>query len=576
MDTTFKKLPYGTSDFRRIRTENYAYVDKTRFIELLEREVNPNQFFIRPRKFGKSLFFTMLSYYYDINCRDEFDALFGDLYIGRHPTPTRNSFAVLPFDFSGLNTGSPEAFSKSFGNKIQDSVCRFFDNYKHLFPNSNEIVKRLRDKEYGAESLLEVYSVASVNNIRVFVIIDEYDHFANDLIALGDTDGGSVYRNLIRANGLVRDFYENLKMGAKTSVFYRTFITGISPVMLDDLTSGYNIGVNLSLEARYNEMLGFTRQEVDALMQETGVDPQLISIDLEACYNGYLFSVDGKNRVFNPSMALFLFHRIINTGKMPETFIDNNLKTDYGRLQQMAANENNRQTLLDIIKNGGVEAEILTQFSMDFVYDDRYFISLLFYMGLLTIRDIPFINPYLVIPNYSIKTLYWEYLEKIISSTPQLNISMDKLNRAIRTLAMDGKPEPFVHYVSQTVFKNLSDFDLQNFDEKYIKIMLLACLFQSKIYIPMDEFETVPGRADIFLQRNPLTPKATYEWLIEIKYSKVADSADGKAAKKKQGLEQLKKYCNSARMKDRPNLRAVLLHYTGKEDCEITVFTHPD
>ncbi|MDR1720602.1 MAG: ATP-binding protein, partial [Dysgonamonadaceae bacterium] len=567
----FKKLPYGNSDFRDIRLNNYAYVDKTRYIAQLEQENNRNMFFIRPRKFGKSLLFTTLSYYYDINGADEFEALFGDLYIGQHPTPERNSLAVLKFDFSGLDTKTADRFTTSFGYKVQSCVCDFFDKYSNLIPNSAALIEQLEKDKRGVDSILRVINAAHSNNFRIFILIDEYDHFANDLIALGTQTGTDVYHEMVSANGIVRDFYENIKMGAKDSTFYRTFITGISPIMLDDLTSGYNIGNKLTLKAQYNEMMGFTRQEVEALMVITGVDPKLITIDMEKYYNGYLFSEDGKNRVYNPTMVLYIFSRILEDKKPPEKIIDDNLKTDYGRLGKLTQNDKNRQTLIGIMKDGGIEAPIISQFSLDMAYDDEYFVSQLFYLGLLTIRNVPLVHPFLMIPNYSIQTLYWDYLlKRINNSIPQQNISTLKLNSAMQSLAMEGKVDTFIRYVSETVFSNLSDFDIRNFDEKYIQIMLLAYLFQSGLYIPMSEYETVPGRADIFLQRNPAIPVAKFEWLFEIKYSKVSDSDKDKADIHKLGLEQLAAYCNAKRMQGRPNLKAALLHFTGKDEYEIT------
>jgi hypothetical protein len=566
----YKRLPYGNSDFRDIRLNNYAYVDKTRYIAQMEEEANRNLFFIRPRKFGKSLLFTTLSYYYDMNGADEFDALFGGLYIGEHPTPERNSLAVIKFDFSGLDTKTADRFTNSFGYKVQSCVCDFFDKYSNLIPNSAALIDQLVKDNRGIDSILLAINAAHSNKFRIFILIDEYDHFANDLIALGTQTGTDVYHEMVSANGIVRDFYENIKMGAKDSTFYRTFITGISPIMLDDLTSGYNIGNKLTLKEQYNEMMGFTREEVDALMIETGVDPKLITIDMEKYYNGYLFSTHGKNRVYNPTMVLYIFSQILENKRPPEKIIDDNLKTDYGRLGKLTQNEKNRQVLMGIMKEGGIVSPIISQFSLDMAYDDEYFVSQLFYLGLLTVRDVPLGHPFLMIPNYSIQTLYWDYVLKRINSTiPQITGTLTKLTNAMTALASEGNVAPFIRYISETIFSNLSDFDLRNFDEKYIQIMLLAYLFQSGLYIPMSEYETVPGRADIFLQRNPALPVAKYEWLFEVKYSKVSDSDNEKADRKKQGMEQLTEYYNSKRMSGRQNLNAALLHFIGKDEYEI-------
>ncbi|MDR1121088.1 MAG: ATP-binding protein [Dysgonamonadaceae bacterium] len=570
---TFKRLPYGKSDFRDIMLQNYAYVDKTRFIETLENESNPNHFFIRPRKFGKSLFLRTLNCYYNINYQEEFESMFGSLYIGKNPTPERNSYAMLEFDFSGLDTSDVESFKLSFSRKVQSSVRLFLDLYRNIIPNSGSLIQQIDEKDPGTGALDVAFDAATGNGFRIYVIIDEYDHFANDLIAMGTRAGKDFYRTMVSANGLVRDFYERIKAATKSSAAYRTFITGISPVMLDDLTSGYNIAQILTLESQYNEMMGFTHEEVEWLMTETGVDPALINVDMEAYYNGYLFHQDGKNRVYNPAMVLYFFGQILRYRKPPRDIIDLNLQTDYGRLRRLTRNENNRETLLQIMKDGGsvVVTEILKKFSIDTLSDDSYFISLLFYMGLLTI-DAPYrLRLRLQIPNYSIKTLYWEYLAKQITETsPETTINSRPLDDAIYSLAMEGDVHQFIAYVSENAFGKLSDYDLQRFDEKYIQILLLAYLFMSKIYVPMSEYEAVPGRADIFLQRNPLLPEVKYEWVFEIKYCKTSATDAEIAAKRKEGMEQLEQYVHSHRMKGRPDLKGALFIFTGKNKFEIT------
>jgi hypothetical protein len=267
-------LLYGNSNFEKVITENYAYVDKTRFIELLENENNSNLFFTRSRKFGKSLFFSMLSHYYDIAGANKFEQLFGDLYIGKNPTPKKNSYVVLNLDFSGLDTSSEADFVSSFSWKIESCVMRCLVQHPDIFPNVEELKSRLcnRQNPLGIKSLDMIFSATTTVGLKIFVIIDEYDHFANDLIAIGTSLGDTFYRNIVRANGSVHDFYETLKEGSKT-VVDRVILTGITPIMLDDLTSGFNIANNLSLKEQYNEMLGFTQDEVNWLMDVAGVDP---------------------------------------------------------------------------------------------------------------------------------------------------------------------------------------------------------------------------------------------------------------------------------------------------------------
>ncbi|GHV66534.1 hypothetical protein FACS1894199_10160 [Bacteroidia bacterium] len=566
----YKRLPSGNSDFRSIRTENYAYVDKTRYIEMLENESNKNQFFIRPRKFGKSLFFMTLSYYYDLNRLDEFEALFGDLYIGKHPTPERNSYAVLKFDFSGLDTSSEQGFVKSFSTNVQNRVCNFFNLYASIFPDAKKYIQQIEDERQGISSLEKVFDAAEQNKVKLFFIIDEYDHFANDLIAMGNMQGTDIYKAMIAANGLVRDFYERLKNAAKSSIVNRTFITGISPVMLDDLTSGYNVAAVLTMDPKYNEMMGFTQEEVEWLMRETGVNPEHIKIDMTAYYDGYMFTTDGKHSVYNPAMILHFFEQILKNDGPPKNIVDLNMQIDYGRLRRLFKNESNKETLLKIIKEDGIVSELLQKFPIDMLEDDTQFVSLLFYMGLLTIKGAYLSEMRLEIPNYSIKTLYWDYIVRMVKETsPLMTIQSQSLNESIVAMAMEGDISRFIEYVSKNAFSKFSAQDLKHFDEKYIQALLLAYLFMSRIYVPMSEYEAVPGRTDIYLQRDPRLPQVKWEWILELKYCKTAAKPGEIAKLQKEGKEQLKQYLTSHRLGNRPDLKAAVIVFIGKNKYRI-------
>jgi hypothetical protein len=269
-------------------------------------------------------------------------------------------------------------------------------------------------------------------------------------------------------------------------------------------------------------------------------------------------------------MMLYFFNQIIEFRKPPEYIIDLNLKTDYGRLQKLVQNDSNRQTLIKIMKEDGIVSEILPKFSIDMLNDISYFVSLLFYMGLLTIKEPYLFQLKLGIPNYSIKTLYWEYLVRLMQDTsPDMNIESQPLNEVIYALAMDGDIERFIGYVSDHAFSRLSDYDLQHFDEKYIQILLLAYLFMSKTYVPMSEYEAVPGRADIYLQRNPLLPQIKYEWIFELKYCKTDAKEAEIETKRNEGIEQIKQYLGSHRLGSRPDLKAAVIVFTGKNKYRI-------
>ncbi|MDR2085558.1 MAG: AAA family ATPase, partial [Dysgonamonadaceae bacterium] len=437
----FKRLPYGNSNFERLIMEDYAYVDKTHFIELLEQESNSYLFFTRPRKFGKSLFFTMLYHYYDICSADKFDTLFGDLYIGKHPTPKHNSYVVIEFDFSGLDTSNEEHFVKSFGSNIRESVRSFLRRHKSIFPDADSLLNEITVEQSGVTSLQKAYAAVQTAGLKLFVIIDEYDHFANDLIAMGTGKGDDLYRKMIRANGSVRDFYETLKAGSKT-VIDRILLTGVTPIMLDDLTSGFNIANSLSLKKQYNEMLGFTQEEVNWLAEVTGVDRSLFKEeDLIFHYNGYLFHEEGKHRVYNPSMMLYFFDMLMSSSRGAVYTIDENLKTDYGRLRRLIMNEQNRVQLVEIAKNNRILSDIIPKFSIDELHDGQSFVSLLFYMGLLTIDCMEEGTLRLKIPNNSIRVVYWEYIQLLTKDRNEdILIDLSRQVVALRELAYRCNP----------------------------------------------------------------------------------------------------------------------------------------
>ncbi|MDR1341712.1 MAG: ATP-binding protein [Prevotellaceae bacterium] len=575
MDTQkFKQLPYGNSNFESIITENYAYVDKTRFIELLEKEPNKNQFFIRPRKFGKSLFYSLLSHYYDVNRADSFERLFGELYIGQHPTPKRSSYLIMQFNFSGLNTSKEEGFIDDFNSKIKNSIFEFLLRYQNIIPNVDKLNEQLKETSTGSGRLDTVLSAINATGRKVFVLIDEYDHFANDLIAMGKYTGSEFYRTVVRANGVVRDFYETLKIST-SGALGRIFITGISPVMLNDLTSGFNIANNLTLESAYNEMMGFTQEEVNDLMAKTGVDTALVRVDMEMYYNGYLFNRNGGNKVYNPSMILYFFDQLLRNGAS-EDIIDSNMKTDYGRLQQLVQNGMNRQRLLEITKNNGVISDIIKDFSIDRLEDDKYFISLLFYMGLLTVDTLVEGKLFLKIPNYSIRTVYWEYIEQLIlDQNKDIMIDLTEQKEAVWQLAYRGNLAPYIDYVSRNIFCRLSNRDLEQFDEKYIKIMLLNGLFQSKLYVPVTEREVEGGYMDMYLQRSPLLPDIRYEWVWEIKYIKKGNEKNRKLrqAAKQEALVQLERYRQAACFAERDDVKYAAIIFIGKDKYEMHELT---
>jgi uncharacterized protein YoxC len=562
-----KKIPYGMSNFRAMREEGYLYVDKTMYIEKIENLNSKYLFFIRPRRFGKSLFLSTLENYYDIKNEKDFEKLFSDLYIGKNPTKLKNSYMILKLNFSGLNTENKDQLKESFLLSVKNSINALLNRYEGIIENTEEIRKKIDQiTDINAVIMTIINEVKKVGK-KVYLIIDEYDHFANDIIAMGESE---FYREIVRASGFVRDFYETLKIGTE-SVIDRIFITGISPIMLDDLTSGFNIALNVTMDLSLNEMLGFTEEEVVKILEEVGIEEKEREKSLEELkelYDGYLFSAEAEKRIYNPDMVLYYLDSIVRYKKPPRNLIDDNVKTDYGRLNRLTMNEENKVLLERIIKEEGIVAEIVTKFSFDRMYDEEYFVSLLFYMGLLTIERQEKTRLFLKIPNYVIKTIMWEYIETNLKKEYKINLDLNELRKTIEEMAYEGRIKPYIEYISQNVLKVLSNRDIIKFDEKYIKVILITYLVNSKAYRPISERETEGGYIDIYLERDIRIPDVKYEWLIELKYIKKSEK-DKVDKIREEGIRQLKRYRESRGLQERKDVKQALLIFIGKDEYQV-------
>lgn len=560
------KLPYGISDFKSLREQGYLYVDKTAYIEQLEALNSKYLFFIRPRRFGKSLFLSTLAHYYDLAAERYFDTLYGDLYVGRNRTPLVHRYLVLRLNFSGLDTSGRESLARSFRNAVVDDIQSFAQKYQRTLGDVAALQRRLEQSPSAGDALRALIAALRNTEHKVYLIVDEYDHFANDILAMGD---GAFYKELVRASGLVRDFYEAVKIGTESAID-RLFITGVSPIMLDDLTSGFNISRNLTMEPAIHGMLGFTEDELRAILQTFtrdlpagAVPPNDLLDELRKNYNGYLFHPDETARLYNPDMVLHFLDHWQMRGRYPGEIMDDNVKTDYGRLQRLVTSERNREQINAIIRDERVSANIVSRFSFDRMYDEAYFVSLLFYMGLLTIGGTRYGLTELVIPNYAVKTMYWTYFEDWLRRAGGVEVKSEALAHAVWTMATEGRLQPFVDFIREQVLSVLSNRDLIRFDEKHLKLILLAYLNLTRFYRLRSEQETETGYIDLYLERLPSAAGVVYEWLLELKYLKQSE-ADRLEAVKEEGVRQLAAYAAVSRTSGLAQVRQALLLFVGK------------
>ena len=558
------KIPYGISNFAKLRKNNYIYLDKTEYIEILESYGEPYIFFLRPRRFGKSLFISTLEYYYDCNNQDEFKELFGDLYIGENKTDLANSYYILKFNFSKLDTSNLENLLKDFKRTVVEGLEKFEAKYDLDF----EYTKTGRPAQIFYSFLMKVeYQIDG----KIYVLIDEYDHFANELLSFQvDT-----FEEVISKTGFVRKWYETLKEGTEIGIVDRIFATGVSPITLDSLTSGFNIAKNKSRDKNLNEMMGFTEQEVKKLLNIILEDEnnEEVFAKLKKYYNGYLFNEKAEKRLFNSDMVLYYLGEYQIDNEEPSDLIDTNISSDYAKMRELFTlkNEERNYKILKSILNEELQDVVLTrEFSLakEFTGDD--FKSLLYYLGFLTIKDSDIINLKLGPPNYVIKELYFDFFSKIIKDRSKYEIDASQVRRAVGEIALKGQLNALIEIVEKTL-EHLSNRDYMKFDEKYIKLIMLTYLMLSKVYYVKSEYELEYGYLDIALfERSGIEPK--YEAIIELKYIKKSDYEKLGEEIVKNKLEEAKgqvmRYKEAEELKSKTNLKKWVLVFAGAECVE--------
>jgi hypothetical protein len=557
------RIPYGISNFQSLRDEGYIYIDKTRYIEILEKEA-PFQFFIRPRRFGKSLFISMLENYYDMNQAGKFDRLFGDFYIGQNPTPNKNSYLVLSLSFAGVVASEGKnRLIKSFDTIVIEKVSTFLYRYGKVLGTD-----RLPERIDGAEMAVHFMVEQAVRAGRkIFILIDEYDNFANEIISQDNT---ALYYDLLSSEGYVRAFYKAVKDGT-SSCIARVFLTGVSPIMLDDLTSGFNITTNFTLKPKVHEMMGLNQQEVELCLQQLAagvkVDQQKMREDLKTYYDGYIFSKKAHERLYNTDMVLYFIQSMLMEEEYPHEILDNNVKTDYHKLRQLAFNFRDEEVVNTLVKGDQLTTTLVERFNLEHIYKKREnFQSLLFYLGMLTIKEAFEDQVKLGIPNYVIKTIYWEYFFDKLDR--EVRVESQQLKDAVRSMRLEGDISFFIDYFSRYL-QEISNRDLIQLEEKNIKAVLIVLFHFTGIYGIESEYETSAGYVDLLLVKDKRYESFTrYEWLMELKYLKEKDRKSLSRCRQ-DGITQVKAYAGTPQIRRRcavETLKKVVVTVVGKKD----------
>ena len=445
LSTAYPPIPYGWADFEAMRRERTLYVDKTRFLHDLEQE--RYAFLIRPRRFGKSCWVALLESYYDRNRADRFEAVFSGTDIARRPTPNRHRYVILRFDFSAFDD-TLETLRERFETYCFIKLRSALERNRDLFPEA--VIDRILAHPSIDGRLNELCDYAGKHGIPLYVLIDEYDNFANTILAYR---GAEAYRSFTPGGGFYRNFFATLKAGAgQGGGVERMFITGVSPITMDDVTSGFNIGTNVSLMPEFNEVLGFTAAEVRAILEsyrDHGVFDQDVDEALAVMsewYNGYRFAKHAQQDVYNTDMVLYYVKASVPGRGKPDELIDTNVRIDYGKLRHLLTVNRqlngNFDLLRHVIGEGWVDSELRSGFPLEELDQRENFVSLLHYFGLLSIRELRENAPRLAIPNQTVRRLMYGYLRDGYRDVGVFSVDLYAFGRLVHEMAYRGAWRP--------------------------------------------------------------------------------------------------------------------------------------
>ncbi|MDN0077858.1 AAA family ATPase [Bacteroides gallinaceum] len=541
-----KGIPYGVANFEQLRNENLYYVDKTMYLPLLENMSN-YLFLIRPRRFGKSVFVSMMRDYYDTAKADRFDTLFDGLWVKKHPTPLKNAFQVIYFDFSIVGTGFNEQELEQNFNKY---CCQVLDVFAEIYAGFyDDGFEQAVKQESSARSKLNYINLhAHKKGYPLYLIIDEYDNFTNVILSDG---GKELFRRLTHASGFYREYFKIFK-----AMFSRVFLIGVSPVTLDDLSSGYNIDWNISQAPEFNHMLGFSESDVRTMFhyyQDNGrlradADIEAMMAEMKPWYNNYCFAKQCLNddRLYNCDMVYYYLRHQVFYGCPPDEMVDKNIRTDYKKLKMLAdidrgnQRENRMSVIEEIAATGSILMTLKTSFPAEYVTDDNNFRSLLYYYGLLTMDSMEWDELRMVIPNNCVKEQYWGFMRDYYRRS--FDVDLSALKKGFRMMAGDGEWKTVVERIATAYRENssvrdsiLGDHNLQGFFKAYLAL--------NSLYLVEPEIELNYGFSDFLLLPDKARyPGIAHSYIMELKYVKPTATDAEIQEKSREADEQLKKY----------------------------------
>ena len=556
MNKNMKRLPYGINDFEAVIEQNQYYVDKTMYLPLLENQPS-NIFFIRPRRFGKSIFLSMLHAYYDCSKKEKFQTLFGDLWVGKHPTPLQGKFQILHLDFSYVG-GSIDKLEENFNMYLRVKLDGFMRVYQEFY--LADFKERFFKSDSGTEKLALLQDETAAKGIPLYLIIDEYDNFTNTVL---NEQGENVYWAITHADGFYRDVFKKFK-----GMFERIFITGVSPVTLDDVTSGFNIGWHISTKPEFNQMLGFSLEEVRkmfAYYKKMGGIPATSDIEamideMKPWYDNYCFSEDAlhtQSKVFNSDMVIYYLRNYIDRGEAPKQMIDPNTKTDYNKMKKLLQLDkldgDRKGVIRKIAETGQIVTTLEETFPASRLTNPQTFTSLLFYYGMLTIKGTFGDMMILGIPNNNVRKQYYGYLLEQYQEEKFVDLNQMKI--LFTYMALEGKWREGLQFMADAYSKVSSVRDGIE-SERNLQGFFMAYLNLNNYYYTAPELELNHGYCDFFLLPN-LTHYATkHSYILELKVLSKKDyeakPEDGKLSKAEaqwqEAEEQINRYAAAPRV----------------------------
>ena len=569
----FRRIPYGISSFKQVREENKYLVDKTMYFEQMELAGN-FLFLVRPRRFGKSLFLNMLEAYYDINERDNFDKLFAGLYVAGHPTEYRNKYQVMHLDFSRVGS-DVETLKEDFNSYLTGKCKAFVWKYASFYPQG--FVDDVLQGKTGEDMLNSINNAAQMAGCRLYLIVDEYDNFTNNVLNI---KGHEAYHALTHGTGFYRGVFKLFK-----GMFDRIIMLGVSPITLDDLTSGYNIALNITMDRRFNQMLGFSEDDVRQMIRyykEVGaIRPDLteddIIADIKPWYDNYCFAKDSfglEPSMFNSDMVCYYMSNLIGTGQRPEELIDPNTMTDYGKLKRLIRIDKTEGKRLDIIhdiaEKGFIKARLVSHFPAERMMEFGNFISLLYYYGMLTIGGTVGERLRLIIPNNNVRLQYYQYMLDEYSSIHSVDIS--ELDNAFDEAALDGDWRPLIDFICKAYHDTTAVRQLIE-GERNLQGFMNAYLTLTNYYLVAPEMEFSHGYCDFFLLPNyAVYPMVRHSYILELKYLKT-DATEAEAERQwTEAVEQVKAYAADPKLQSMlhsTQLHAIVVQIKGYETIRI-------